>query len=152
MKKVVSPVFGTINQIHGNQVQIYIPQKANHHVYAPISGRVIKISYQNGNWIHHIKTDEFVAFVRKTGRVTIEFSDNDLETGKTVRFWLEVGQGYITDRIKISVKEGQYVNQSQVIGEIILGSLAEVTVPDPKGIQVQNSEKVIGGQSIIARY
>lgn len=147
MNQIVAPTSGVINKIKNNKVQIYIAPEDDHHVFSPVSGIISKITIENGHWIRHIETDEFVADFKKDGRVTVQIQTN---FGKLVSFWLEVGEGYITDRIKLSVTEGSRVNKGDLIGEIILGSLSEVQLPNNNLIRASLIQKVVGGQTIIS--
>lgn len=161
---IISPVHGTISfvssdsrsesasaqsaksrvmPVEGNlQITIYISPKDNHTIYAPKTGKITNITHFNGKWIRKV----FQADVEKIARVTIEMDPID--------FWIEVGKPlYLTDRIRVEKNIGDNVTKGEQLGEIILGSLAELHVK--KGTffilspEIKEGKKVIGGQSIL---
>ena len=83
----------------------------------------------------------FKAWEKKRGRLTIKISDTN--------FLLEVGEGYVTKRVKLTKNVGQRVNHSEVIGEIVLGSLSEIYLPKDYVVIAQEGKRVIGGKTIV---
>lgn len=76
----------------------------------------------------------------------------DAQTRRGIEFWIEVGEGYVTDRILFRVRQNQTVRRAGArIGEIILGSLSEVHL-DPRAshVLVRAGDKVTGGVTPVA--
>jgi len=75
-----------------------------------------------------------------------------------VSFWVEVGLGWITRRValappSINVIQGAgavNVKQGELLGEIILGSMALITLPVTATLLVKYKDRVEGGQTVIA--
>ena len=149
MKKyieVLSPVNGTISNITENSIQIYIEPIGNHQIYAPISGTVSNISNVEGSWTRNI----FQTNVNKTGRTEIDITNPIIKN--PVSLWLEVGKPkYIVDKIRINITKNDEVKIGELVGEILLGSLAELHFDNLETIKVVDiGSKVIGHKTIIA--
>jgi len=58
-----------------------------------------------------------------------------------------------TNRIKLDVKQGDIIEENQILGEIILGSLSEIHLPllYSNYIEPLNSEHVVAGKTVIAQ-
>lgn len=146
---VVSPVYGVVSDIGDDSITIYIARNDDHRVFAPTSGTVTQIESFQGSWTRNI----FQASVHKTARTTITIQNQHYDL--PVSFWLEVGKPkYITDRIRIDKGKtvGEMLTQGEQMGEILLGSLAEVHF---NGLRhktlVQRGTKLLGGKSAIAK-
>lgn len=139
---VVAPVNGVVVESPDtNSVRIYIAPNDEHTIFAPVDGSITDIRKFNGSW--HRKV--FQAYEEKTARVTVEFDTN-------LDFWVEVGKPlYITDRIRLDKGVSGSVIQGEPIGEILLGSLAEVHFLDASfAITAKAGDKVVGGKTGIA--
>ena len=154
LEKVVSPVNGVISEITENTITIYISPEDDHTVKSPISGKIVEIKHQNGAWNRRV----FSAYEKKLARVTVYIKKIN-SNQPPLSFWLEVGEGdpslgepvYITNRLRITPKEGDDVSQGQSIGEIILGSLSRVRLKGIKHtIRIKKHERVIGGDTPLA--
>ena len=136
--------------LHGYYIQILIDVEDPHEVYAPIDGYIKDIQFIEGKF--HEKV--FEVEVLKTGKAIISL-EGDVE----MHFTLEVGKPrYVTNRIRIDKKIGDYVRQGELIGEILLGSLAYVYFPPPSesmGITYRNFDDnpyLVGGKTVIAQW
>jgi len=150
---ILSPVWGTVERVTGTRetgisIRIAIAVSDIKKIHAPISGVIEEIKFEEGEFKHNV----FEVPTTKTGRATVFIKGK-----KDIRlnFWLEVGEGYVTNRIKFDKVKGDHVNAGEEIGEILLGSLAELHLPpstDALTVMslVQANDKVKGGSSIIA--
>lgn len=147
---VLAPTYGIVEEASPSSIVIYIDARDNHSVHSVVSGYVSKITTYQGEILRPIRgrTSMFQAFERKTGRVTISY-----ELGVSVD--LEVGEGYITDRVQLEIKEGDWIAPAgKRIGEILLGSLSEVHLPGPPStrILVKKGDVLQGGVTPIAMF
>ena len=144
------PVSGVIKDIvHTNKdyvsVHVYIrgpydEQQDDHRIFAPVTGKIEKIFYRNMKPVLRgyktiVQTKKGRLYIFMYGCVTM----------------IEVGHGYVTDNIQISVKSGDSVKQGQTIGEIIVrpdNSYAEIYVPyiNP---DIKVGDIVVGGKTVI---
>jgi len=138
-ESIVAPTHGVITDIVGNKITIYISSEDNHDIFAPRTGTITSIIAKEGDFDRYLKL--FKAWEKKIGRLTIEIND-------TI-FLLEVGEGYITKRVRLTKNIEQHVNQSEVIGEIVLGSLSEIYLPKAYVVTVQEGQRVIGGKTVL---
>jgi hypothetical protein len=115
---IVSPVNGEIVEISNNSVLIHIRPEDNHFIYSPITRKITNITMENGFWTRKV----FQTVEYKTGRLTIYQND--------IYFSIEVGKlKYVTDRIRFNYNIGDEIQQGEVIGEILIGSLAKIYLP-----------------------
>jgi hypothetical protein len=143
---IIAPVNGIVTDIGDDTITIYIRRTDDHNIYSPTSGTLTNIYNYQGSWYRHI----FQADVNKIARTTISIKNPYLN--KPISFWLEVGKPkYITDRIRLNKNIGNDLYSGENIGEIILGSLAEIHF---NGIQhyktVTKNSILIGGRTLIA--
>lgn len=137
---------------------IYIAVSDEHSIYAPVAGHVDELRAERGEWRRPIYPDEqepgalsvFQAYETKKGRAICRMTD--AYTRRGIEFWIEVGEGYVTDRILFRVKQNQTVRRAGArIGEIILGSLSEVHLDSRVSrVLVRAGDKVMGGITPIA--
>lgn len=138
---IVSPTFGVVTSIKNNKITIYIGIEDNHDIYAPISGKISKIKFSEGEFKRKI----FQTYVNKIGRASITIND--------IKFWIEVGKPkYVTDRVLLEKELDDKVKQGERIGEILLGSLSEVHLPENTIIKVKEGDVLIGGETVVAEY
>jgi len=141
MTNIISPVNGEIRYIDDSRITIYISAKDNHKIYAPMSGEISYMSITNGYW----ERQYYKTIYGKTGHLSVEIN-------KTISFWVEVGKPkYITDTIRVDYKEGDTVEEGQRIGEIIIGSLAEISLPPDAQVMknIKKGTKVVGGKTVL---
>jgi hypothetical protein len=141
--EIVSPTYGRIIEIKEKEkiITIYIDKNDIHTIYSPIDGKVEKIEFINGEFERENKI--FKTFDLKVGRCIITINQ--------ITFWIEVGKPkYITDRVLLTIKEGEMVKKSDKIGEILLGSLSEIHLSKTEKIKVKLLDFVVGGKTVIA--
>lgn len=47
---VVSPVTGTISNIKGGRIRIFLSDVDDHTIYSPVTGKITKVKLENGRW------------------------------------------------------------------------------------------------------
>lgn len=143
---IVSPVNGIITDIGNDHITIYINRTDNHDIYSPISGVLTNILNYKGSWTRHI----FHAEENKIARTTLFIKNPDMD--QMISFWLEVGKPkYVTDRILINKNIGDYLIRGEYIGEIILGSLAELHFNGLKFYKMVGTNSCVhAGKTILA--
>ncbi len=141
---VVSHVNGKIISIDKTKIVIYISPSDNHEIYSPISGKITYVSITNGNWVRQY----YKTIYPKTGHLSIEMDDK-------ISFWIEVGKPkYITDTIRFDYDKDDVVKQGQIIGEIIIGSLAQMNLPPNVKLEpnIKINSIVEGGKTVLFKY
>lgn len=138
---VVAPVNGVVKYIDEDRITIYISPSDDHKIFSPIDGKITYISITNGYWERHY----YKTIYSKTGHLSIHINNQ-------IKFWVEVGKPkYITDTIRVDVSENDIVKQSQILGEILIGSLAEISLPPNCKIKnnIKEGSKIEGGKTIL---
>ncbi len=149
--EILSPVNGRVTKVERNAVTIYIPVETDHRVYSPVSGTIVSILAKKGKF-EYVRFHPgllFKATPEQKGRVLVIIQP--WSGGQKVSFWLEVGQGYVTDRIRLDVTVHEEVQQAEVIGEILLGSLAEIQLPEGSQVLVSKGQWVRGGKTVVGK-
>jgi phosphatidylserine decarboxylase len=150
-ERVVSLTWGVVERIEETadhwHVRIYLSPEDMHDLHAPVTGVVSSITTVQGTWTRPV----FKSWETKRGRlqVWLHHGNHDQPLG----FWVEVGQGYITDTVHFEPDKGDSVLQSERVGRIVIGSLAEVQIPKSWGLSVvvRAGEVVHAGQTILAK-
>jgi len=141
----VVPTFGRVVKIEKNTITTLIDIRDNHLVFSPVDGKLRDLAFLNGVFKHKI----FESVITKKGRAIIQIFDiNNMD----YFIFLEVGEGYVTNRVRIDIEINQEIERSDIIGEILLGSLSEIRLPSYKSLRilVNENEKVVGGVTPIA--
>jgi phosphatidylserine decarboxylase len=140
-----SPTYGQVIGIEGNKITTLIDAEDIHTIYSSVDGEITGVKFEKGEFKHHV----FECPITKKGRATLEITDdNKMKHNIT----LEVGKGYITNRVRLDKDLGDVVKKGELIGEILLGSLSEVIIPqyDEIKILVSEGDKVKGGETPLA--
>lgn len=128
MIPVYSPAQGLVDKIYTTEngqkhIRIYIPTTANHKIHSPVDGHIVHVEIKEGKWFRTSHLWQYDVTQEKRGQVRL-FYDNGVD------FWIEVGEGYITHIVRFIPDLTQRLLRAQEqIGQIIIGSLAEVTLP-----------------------
>jgi hypothetical protein len=103
----------------------------------------------------------FQAYAKYNARLAIRM-EGKCENNLNVEFWCEVGMDWITDKIIIENPDlGSSLVEKEVekgvkLGELAIGSLAEIYFPDLPSIHyqvlVQRGEKIRGGQTPLVKW
>lgn len=117
---IVSPSFGRVIESNDEMIQIFIPLKENHKLFAPIGWIVKNIKYKHGK----VKKQTFSANILKRGSATFIIENKIL-----ISFTAFVGLPYRVNRIKFYKKRGDKLRKGQMVGEILFGSMTEIIIP-----------------------
>lgn len=125
-QNIVTPADGIIVDIDNNKIEIFIGILDIHVQRAPQSGIVTNIIGKNKEYnLIELNTD--------MGYVIIER-------------WA----GNLAKTVTTDVNIGDYINKGSVIGRILLGSHAAITIPPGLTIKVTKGQHVTAGETIIA--
>lgn len=145
---IIAPCSGNIVCVNPAEalITIFLSPLVKHVIYAPISGRILKIDTCQGKIIRP-ELNWFVAEKEKNARLAVT-----LQGITTLQMWLEVGTSWITHGLFLTVKEGQEVFSGEKLGELIIGSLAEMHFPKDRKIEytVKFDDEIEGGKTILA--
>jgi len=125
-RNLVAPADGTIVDIKGNKIEIFIGLLDVHAQRSPYDGVVTGL-------LDTVKEYNLIELSTNLGYITIER-------------WA----GELAKTVTTNVKLGDYVSKGDTIGRILLGSHAAVTIPPYLTIKVTKGQHVIAGQTIIA--
>lgn len=122
---LIAPADGTVEHISDNSIEIFIGLLDQHFQMSPSDGIVTSITDTKEHSIIELDTS--------FGNVTIERWAGDI--ARTVTTFVKVGD---------SVKKGY------LIGRILLGSHASITIPSNLMIKVNEGQHVLAGETVIA--
>ncbi len=122
----VSPADGIIQSIQFNRIEIFIDITDIHYQRSPFEGQIINIIEDSPSY-------NVIEINTPLGYTVIE------------RWGGELARTVIT-----YVKKDQYVKKGDIIGRIILGSHASITIPPDLNILVRPNQHVLAGETIIA--
>ena len=123
-----------------NQVTIFLSPVDVHMNRSPVAGRITRIEYRPGTFLPAYKESA---------------NDNELN-----EIWIESGGrtfvfrqvvGVLARRIVCRVQEGDQVERGERIGLMKFGSRMDVFLPTDMEILVSVGQRVVGGESILAR-
>ena len=123
-----------------NQVTIFLSPVDVHMNRSPVAGRITRIDYRAGSFLPAYKESA---------------NDNELNElwidseGRTFVFRQVVG--VLARRIVCRVHEGDVVDRGERIGLMKFGSRMDVFLPTDMEILVAVGQRVVGGESILAR-
>jgi len=146
--KILAPTFGIVESVVDEIICIYIDVSDNHSIYAPIDGIVSEIKTFDGLVSERKGNTIFTSQKNRRGHVRFSIDSRI----PRLYFRVEVGKGYVTDRIRYWVSVGDLINAGQIIGEIILGSRSMIHVPAGSEVLVNKGRDLIGGETPIASY
>lgn len=136
---MISPADGTVIDIRGRKVCIFMFLQNVHVNRAPISGKIREITYKKGGYLPAFCKDsernernEFIIY-SKYGDVSV----------------MQIA-GTIARRIVSYPRVNDVIEQGQRIGMIRFGSRVDVTIPHNFEIIVRKGERVLAGKTVIA--
>ncbi len=158
--KIVAPVSGHLVKIEFHQYRVPRSERGAP-LYGPGRRKLLReIVEDELEWIEPldepIRRWQFNTPVTKVGRAVFKIA---LENSNWILpFWVEVGEGWITHRVAldkpsvewIEVGKPVKVRQGEVLGELLLGSLAMVLLPSGSDVLVRVHDRVVAGVSHIA--
>jgi phosphatidylserine decarboxylase len=123
-----------------NQVTIFLSPADVHMNRSPVAGRITRIEYRPGQFLPAYKED---ANDNELNEVWIESEGR--------RFVFRQVVGILARRIVCRVEEGDVVERGERIGLMKFGSRMDVFLPTDMEILVAVGQRVVGGESILAR-
>lgn len=128
------------------QVSIFLSAFDVHINRAPYGGRLTEVTYRPGKWLAAYKHDS--AHLNERTDLTVE-----REVGgqvRTVHFRQIVG--LMARRVVTRVATGDQVRTGQRIGLMKFGSRMDVFVPLDASLTVGTGDRVVAGETVIARW
>ncbi len=125
---------------HWHQITIFLSPMDVHINRAPVSGRITRIDYRPGRFL------PANADGSKDNELNEIWVDHD---GRPVVFRQVVG--ILARRIVCRVREGDHLDRGQRIGLMKFGSRMDVFLPLDAELRVKAEDRVVGGETVIAR-
>lgn len=116
-----------------------------HYQRAPVPGTVEKTRHSKGLFLNAVKDAQSLSALQNE-KNEIVISNRKIGRVKVVQV-----AGFLARRIRCFVKKGQKLDIGEEIGLICLGSQVILVVPELK-LNVKEGQKVVDGQTIIARF
>jgi phosphatidylserine decarboxylase len=142
---VVSAADGKVTRIeeteHGKLVSVFLSPVDVHINRAPIAGKIVKIDYQKGKKVPAMRDD--ASIVNERNSLTIE--------GENMTVVCTQIAGILARRIVCWRKEGDNLELGEKFGLIKFGSRTDLLMPNEVEVLVSIGDKVVGGETIIAR-
>ncbi|AEH61517.1 phosphatidylserine decarboxylase related protein [Methanosalsum zhilinae DSM 4017] len=137
---LIAPADGRIIDIRNRKICIFMNIHNVHVNRVPISGRVVNIEYKKGGYLP--------AFCKDSERnerceITLETPHGEITVTQIA--------GTLVRRIVSYVQIDDKVIQGQKIGMIKFGSRVDVTVPESLTITCKKGDRVIAGETVIAK-
>ncbi|MGB9940397.1 phosphatidylserine decarboxylase [Methanosarcina sp.] len=136
---MISPADGTIIDIRGRKVCIFMFLQNVHVNRAPISGKIREISYKKGGYLPAFCKD---SERNERNEFIIHSKYGDVSVTQIA--------GTIARRIVPYSRVNDIIEQGQRIGMIRFGSRVDVTIPHDFEIIVRKGERVLAGKTVIA--
>lgn len=143
---VVSAADGRVTRIdeneNGRTISVFLSPLDVHVNRSPIQGTVTKVEYTPGR--KGPATSNEASFVNERNSITIE--NNDLTVVCT-----QIA-GIVARRIVCWPKTGDHLALGERFGLIKFSSRTDVVLPDFAEVTVKVGDRVVGGETVIARY
>ncbi len=157
---IVAPVSGHLVKIEFHQYRVPASQRRAP-LYGPGRRKLLREFVEDErDWIvplpEPIRRWQFKTPVRKVGRAVFKIALEDSDW--ILPFWVEVGEGWITHRVALDKPSVEWieggepvrVRRGEVLGELLLGSLALVLLPTGSEVFVKMYDRVTAGSTHIA--
>ncbi|MEO7068938.1 MAG: phosphatidylserine decarboxylase [Nostocoides sp.] len=128
------------------QVSIFLSAFDVHINRAPYAGRLTEVTYRPGRWLAAYK-HESAHLNERTDLTVVQEVDG---ATRTVVFRQIVG--LMARRVVTRVEAGDTVRAGQRIGLMKFGSRMDVFVPLDAVVQVRKGDRVVAGESVLARW
>ena len=138
---LISPADGKVILAGPERVSIFMNVFNVHVCRAPAAGRVESVDHHAGRFMAAFRD----AAPSQNERSTILLADAD----RRIRFTLIAG--LIARRIVCKVRPGETLRAGQRVGLIRFGSRVDVELPPGSGVEVAIGERVVAGETILAR-
>jgi phosphatidylserine decarboxylase len=136
---MISPADGTVIDVRGRKVCIFMFLQNVHVNRAPISGKIREITYKKGGYLPAFCKD---SERNERNEFIIHSKYGDVSVTQIA--------GTIARRIVPYSRVNDIIEQGQRIGMIRFGSRVDVTIPHDFEIIVRKGERVLAGKTIIA--
>jgi phosphatidylserine decarboxylase len=136
---MISPADGTVIDIRGRKICIFMFLQNVHVNRAPISGKIKQITYKKGGYLPAYWKD---SERNERNEFIIHSKYGDVSVTQIA--------GTIARRIVSYSQVNDIIEQGQRIGMIRFGSRVDVTIPHDFEIIVRKGERVLAGKTIIA--
>jgi phosphatidylserine decarboxylase len=136
---MISPADGTVIDIRGRKVCIFMFLQNVHVNRAPISGKIREITYRKGGYLPAFCKD---SERNERNEFIIHSKYGDVSVTQIA--------GTIARRIVPYSRVNDIIEQGQRIGMIRFGSRVDVTIPHDFEIIVRKGERVLAGKTVIA--
>ncbi|HEY3360768.1 MAG TPA: phosphatidylserine decarboxylase [Methanosarcina sp.] len=136
---MISPADGTVIDIRGRKICIFMFLQNVHVNRAPISGTIREITYKKGGYLPAYWKD---SERNERNEFIIHSKYGDVSVTQIA--------GTIARRIVSYSQVNDMVEQGQRIGMIRFGSRVDVTIPNDFEITVRKGERVLAGKTVIA--
>ncbi|MDW5551942.1 phosphatidylserine decarboxylase [Methanosarcina sp.] len=136
---MISPADGTVIDIRGRKICIFMFLQNVHVNRAPISGKIKQITYKKGGYLPAYWKD---SERNERNEFIIHSKYGDVSVTQIA--------GTIARRIVSYSQVNDMIEQGQRIGMIRFGSRVDVTIPHDFEIIVRKGERVLAGKTIIA--
>jgi phosphatidylserine decarboxylase len=138
---VLSPADGRVVVASATRVSIFLSLTDVHICRSPVGGRVGSVVSVPGRFLAAFKSEAS----EQNERTSIEL---DTDRG---RFIFTLVAGLVARRIVCKVSPGRQVAAGERVGLIRFGSRVDVDLPVESQVLVRLGDRVIGGQTVIAR-
>jgi phosphatidylserine decarboxylase len=142
---IVSAADGKVTRIDetddGKIVSVFLSPVDVHINRAPIAGKIVKVDYRKGKKVPATRDD--ASLVNERNSLTIE--------GEKMTVVCTQIAGILARRIVCWRKEGDNLELGEKFGLIKFGSRTDLLMPQDVEIMVAIGDKVVGGETIIAR-
>lgn len=142
---VVSAADGRVTRVEENEggklVSVFLSPVDVHINRAPIAGKVVKVEYLRGKKVPATRDD--ASLINERNSLTIE--------GEKMTVVCTQIAGILARRIVCWSKAGDNLELGEKFGLIKFGSRTDLLMPKTVEILVETGDRVIGGETIIAR-
>jgi phosphatidylserine decarboxylase len=128
------------------QVSIFLSAFDVHINRAPYGGRVTQVDYRPGKWLAAYKHES--AYLNERSDITVE---QEVE-GQVRRVHFRQIVGLMARRVVTRVKAGDVLTTGQRVGLMKFGSRMDVFVPVDATLTVARGDRVVAGESVLARW
>jgi phosphatidylserine decarboxylase len=153
---VISPSHGVVDTIDEidepkfmggrcQRISVFLSVLNVHVQNAPVSGKITYLKYTTGQFLNAMKAES----ATHNENLYFGFESSDPRGEK---IGLRLIAGVLARRIVPYVKEGEEVQRGERISLIQFGSRTDIYLPLSAKINVKLRDKVVGGETIIARF
>ena len=128
------------------QVSIFLSAFDVHINRAPYGGRLTEVTYRPGKWLAAYKHES--AHLNERTDLTVEREVD----GEVRRVHFRQIVGLMARRVVTRVEAGQEIRTGERIGLMKFGSRMDVFVPTDAALAVGQGDRVVAGETVIARW